>query len=338
MGFSTFGAFTVGLPQWVYRITPRHDTYAGNFLFGILTAVLSTPCTFGMFLGLMIWATRQPSAIGMTLMITVGAGMAFPYLILSAFPALARRFPRTGAWAELVKQMMGFLLIASAVYFARRFISGNLGDKAFWWTLFTVVLIAGVFLVARAIQYSKTRVGPIVAAIIALLFVAPSFAFAWRITHPPIDWRPYSQSALADARKTGRPVVVEFTADWCGNCVTVEATVFHDRATVSAFKEHRVIALRADLSRKDAPGWELLRKISPVGAIPLTAIYAPSADEPKQLSGIYSTTDLVGAIKESQGLLSLGVPPVRARSHDFFEAKSFMTFDNARHPSTGIAL
>ena len=43
MGFSTFGAFTVGLPQWVYRIAPRHDTYAGNFLFGILTAVLSTP-------------------------------------------------------------------------------------------------------------------------------------------------------------------------------------------------------------------------------------------------------------------------------------------------------
>ena len=47
MGLSMFGVFTVGLPTSVYRFTPRHDTYLGNFLFGILTAILSTPCTFG---------------------------------------------------------------------------------------------------------------------------------------------------------------------------------------------------------------------------------------------------------------------------------------------------
>src|SRR5207249_1206323 len=56
MGAGMLGAFNVGLPTSIYRITPRHDTYTGNFLFGVLTAVLSTPCTFGMFFGLMIWA------------------------------------------------------------------------------------------------------------------------------------------------------------------------------------------------------------------------------------------------------------------------------------------
>src|SRR5207237_10886296 len=134
----------------------------------------STPWTFGMFFGLLIWASQQPASIGLSLMIMVGIGMAFPYFVLSAFPELARKMPRTGPWAELVKQMMGFLLILSAIYFARRFIEQALGDKVFWWTLFAVVLAAGIFLVARSIKFSKTRIGPAVACVIAILFVAPS--------------------------------------------------------------------------------------------------------------------------------------------------------------------
>src|SRR5215212_10597875 len=79
-GLSQFGVFTVGLPTAVYRFTPRHDTYVGNFLFGILTAVLSTPCTFGMFLGLLTIALAQSSPwVGASLITTVGVGMAFPY-------------------------------------------------------------------------------------------------------------------------------------------------------------------------------------------------------------------------------------------------------------------
>ncbi len=95
-GLAQFGTFSVGLPKAVYSITPRHDTYIGNLLFGILTAVLSTPCTFGMFLGLLVWAAAQPWQIGLTLLIDVGAGMAFPYLVLSAFPEVARRFRAAG--------------------------------------------------------------------------------------------------------------------------------------------------------------------------------------------------------------------------------------------------
>lgn len=299
MAFGMFGMFGVGLPNWIYNVTPRHNTYSGNFLFGILAAVLSTPCTFGMFLGLMIWAVRQPSAIGMGLMITVGAGMAFPYLVLSAFPNLARNFPRSGPWSELVKQMMGFLLLASAVYFARRFIVSGVGDKVFWWMLFAVVLSAGVFLVARTSRFAKSWIGPVVATVVALLFVAPTMAFVWRVTNPPIDWKPYSEQVLADARKTGKPVVVEFTADWCGNCLALETSVFHSERAVESFRKHEVIPLRADLSKSEAPGWKLLRQISPVGAIPLTAIYPPNGNDPHQLSGIYTTDELVQALDQA---------------------------------------
>src|SRR5439155_23644025 len=164
MAVGTFGVFSVNVPTSVYRFTPRHDTYVGNFLFGILTAALSTPCTFGMFVGLLTWALAQPSRfVGGSLLTMVGVGMAFPYLVLSAFPELARRFPRTGPWAELVKQMMGFLLLGTAVYFARPFIeklvrpsqNNHLASDVFWWTLFGVVAVAGVYLLVRTMKFAK---------------------------------------------------------------------------------------------------------------------------------------------------------------------------------------
>jgi thiol:disulfide interchange protein DsbD len=311
LAFSMFGTFTVGLPRWVYAVTPRHDTYTGNFLMGILTAALSTPCTFGMFLGLLVWAAKQPPVLGTLLVTTVGVGMAFPYFILSAFPQLARRFPRTGPWAEIVKQMMGFLLLVSAVYFARRFLEAWLGDKAYWWALFAVILAAGIFLIARTNHFAKSATPRIVGVVVALLFVVPSLLWVWRVTHPPIDWKPYSVAALDEARKTGRPVMVEFTAAWCGNCIALETTVFHDPETVKALKEKDVLTLRADLTQDTAPGWPLLKQVSRVGAIPLTAIYLPGANEPVTLGGLYSTPDLVGVLK--RGKPAPAIPTASAR-------------------------
>jgi thiol:disulfide interchange protein len=313
LALSLFGVFTVVLPQGVYRFAPRHDTYPGNFLFGILTAVLSTPCTFGLFFGLLVWAVAQPAAIGLALMVTVGIGMAFPYMVLSAAPEVARRFPRTGVWAELIKQMMGFLLLASAVFFARRFLQGWFGEKVFWWALFAVVAAAGGYLLARTFQFSRTLIPRLAAAVVALALVGPAFAFTWRQTNPPIDWQRFSPEAVAEARKSGKIVVVEFTAAWCLNCITVETTVFHDQRTVDAFRDHKVVALRADLTDQHAVGWETLRQLSAIAAIPLTAVYSPQLPQPIELSGIYTTADLVAALQRASAgggnAVSGSVPP-----------------------------
>ena len=307
MAVSTFGFFTVNLPTSVYAITPRHDTYVGNFLFGILTAALSTPCTFGMFVGLLTWALAQPAAIGAALVTTVGVGMAFPYLLLSAFPEMARRFPRTGPWAELVKQMMGFLLIGTAVYFARPFIeklfqsqrNTHLASDVFWWGLFAVVALAGTFLVVRTIQFARGATPRLVAAAVALLMIVPAFVTVRNLTYHPHDWVPFTDAAFAEAKATGKPVLVEFTADWCGNCQYVEAFVINDRAVVKTLKEHDVVMLKADVTDGDAPAIPLLGELNPAGAIPLTAIYSPHRKDPILLTGIYSDADLTKAVEEA---------------------------------------
>jgi thiol:disulfide interchange protein DsbD len=296
MGVGLLGAFALRLPTAVYNVTPRHDTIAGNVGFGALTAVLSTPCTAPLFPGLLLWAQTQPTALGVGAMLTVGFGMAAPYLVLSAFPQLARRMPRVGPWAELFKQMMGWLLIGSAVFFAAgRVISGS----SFLWAVVAVAAVAACFLVVRAIALGAGRRGLTVATSVAVLLFGSTFAYAGHMNGlftRSVAFTGYSDEALATARAAGRPVVVKFTANWCGNCQYIEATVFRDGDTVDGLLAANVLPLKADLTHEGAPGTALLNELNPGGGIPFTAVYLPNAAKPVTLSSIYTTQTLLGIV------------------------------------------
>jgi thiol:disulfide interchange protein DsbD len=252
-----------------------------------------------MFVGLLAWALAQPAVIGVALLMTVGVGMAFPYFLLSAFPQVAKNFPRTGPWAEIVKQMMGFLLLATAVYFAQPLYEKFVSDQAFWWTLFGVIAAGAIFLVVRSIQLSKDFAPRAIAFAIALLVIAPSLWATRQLTIRPYQWQAYSDEALSAAEAQGRPVLVDFTATWCGNCHYVEAFVLNDRKVIVAVHDANVIMLKADVTDDNAPARPLLAKLNPAGAIPLTAVYLPGKNEPRKLVGIYNTGDLLAILQSN---------------------------------------
>ncbi len=296
MALGMFGAFTFILPTRVYSFVPSHQTVTGNFLFGILATILSTPCTAPMFVGLLLWAAGQPQSIAVALVMTVGLGMAFPYLLLSALPEVARKLPRTGVWSELLKQMMGFLLLAVAAYFAGgRLVSG----RSFIWWVFAVLAAAGLFLILRTLQYTRRPAAILTSVAIAALITGSALWFTLKLTRSGIPWQPYSPQALAEARADGKIVMVEFTANWCANCLALEAQVFNDPDAVAAVRQSGAVTLRADLSSEDAQGWALLRRLNASGGIPLTAIYPPGSDRPIQLTSIYQTRHLKAALEQA---------------------------------------
>jgi thiol:disulfide interchange protein len=283
-----FGWLNFNLPGGIYSITPRHDTFIGNFEWGALTAVLSTPCTGPLFPPLMLWAQGQPVSIGLPAVMMVGVGMAFPYIALSAFPELARRFPRVGPWAELFKQMMGFMLLGAAVFFAAgRFLHGS----ALYWSLVPVAAIAAFYLVARTIGHGAGPRGVTIASALAVLILGGT-TYTAMTSVSPVNWQPYSDPAIDTARQK-QIVLVKFTANWCLNCQYIERTVFHDRATAAALERYGVIAFKADLTDDDAPGWKRLKELSATGGIPLTAIYVPGQERPIVIDSVYTTGTLV---------------------------------------------
>ena len=298
MAAGQLGAFAVVLPNSVYDFVPTHSSWSGNFLFGGFTAILSTPCTAPMFLGLLVWASGQPAWVGMATVMTVGLGMASPYLLLAAFPQLARKLPRTGAWSELLKQFMAFLLLAVAAWFAAgRLIVGN----GYLWIVLAIVLAGCVFLVVRTRMISPRPRAVTISALVALVLSGGMLWFTLKLTSSSelIAWEPYNVATFDSAISANKLVMLEFTANWCANCKELESRVFTDPRTAAAIREFGVTPIRADLTHEDAPGWERLRQISKSGGIPLTVIYSPALDQPIQLSSVYTTDNLVTALKSA---------------------------------------
>ena len=301
MALWMFGLFNINLPTGVYSFAPRHDTYFGNYSLGILTAVLSTPCTGPLFPPILLWAGQQPPTQGVAAMVMVGVGMAFPYVILSCFPGIARRFPRVGPWAELFKQMMGFIILAFAIYFA----AGRLTTSELaWWTIVPVSLLAALYLTGRTAQLSRNAQAVAIASLIAVSLVSASVIWAANQSNllaartESVAWVPYSDGALEQARKEGKVALIKFTATWCFNCQTVEGTVYRDNKALAALRQHDVVTIKADLTRQDASGWAKLRQLSTSGGIPFTAIYLPDQEQPLKIEGIYSTSTLLQALNQ----------------------------------------
>lgn len=155
-----FGWLEFVLPASVNRFDASHETIAGNFAWGVMTAVLSTPCTIGMFSAVITIALGLGTLLGTVVMIVVGVGMAAPYLLLSAFPEAAKNFPRTGPWPNVVKQMTGFILVAIALFFIQPVLPLALRGNPIWWLIFACVAASALFLLARTIQIAP-RIRPI---------------------------------------------------------------------------------------------------------------------------------------------------------------------------------
>jgi thiol:disulfide interchange protein len=307
-----FGLLNVNLPGKLYGFQPSHETLTGNFELGMLTAVLSTPCTGPLFPPLMFWAQSQPTAVGVLVMMMVGVGMAFPYVLLSAFPEAARKFPRTGAWADLFKQMLGFVLLAFTVFFAAGRFTTPAGQ---WWAAVPVVAMGAFYLMARTVQLSKEARPVGIASLISVGMVTASVLVACRFSGfldpraaggagaatELVNWLPYSDDTIEAARKADKIVLIKFTANWCLNCQLVEGNVYHDARAAEALRRHGVVTVKADLTKDDAPGWERLRELTGSGGIPLTAIYVPGYDKPIQISSVYTTDTLTKTLDRVDG-------------------------------------
>ncbi len=117
MALGMIGLFTTRLPGFVYMFNPQSDSVKGTFALGIFTAILSTPCTGPLLGATVAWVTTQPAWLALSTFIIMGVGMAFPYILLTANPKWIDRLPKTGPGSELIKQVMGILLLAAAVFF-----------------------------------------------------------------------------------------------------------------------------------------------------------------------------------------------------------------------------
>lgn len=299
------GLFTIQLPVAVYSYTPRQDTVTGSVGFGVMTAVLSTPCTAPLMGAAAAWAATQTPAVTMMVFCAIGVGMALPYFVLSAFPKLVEKVPRSGPGSVLVKQVMGLLMLAVAAFFIGIGVSGWLtsaGDPPntlYWWVVVALVSAAGIWLVWRVFEISESNIKKAAATIVAVLSLAISGYVGASMTATGI-WQYYTPDRFDAALDRGDVVVLDFTAEWCLNCKVLEKTVLANERVESLLTSDGVVPMKVDLTPSDnADAAAMLEKMNRV-TIPLLVVLDPDGNEVFK-SDAYTPQQVIDAINAAKG-------------------------------------
>jgi thiol:disulfide interchange protein DsbD len=301
MGLGMIGLFTVNLPTWVYSVDPKRDSIGGSFVFGIMTAVLATPCTAPFGGAAMAWAATQAPAIILTVFAAIGTGMALPYFILAAFPKLVSWVPKSGPASELLKQVLGVLLFAVAIYFIGVGIDPLLREpvdepiRFFWWLVAAVVVGAMSWMIVRTFKITRSFPRRAIFTILGLAFSVSIVGIARSFTdHGPIRWIGYTPERLARYQAEGKVIVMDFTAEWCFNCKLLESNVLNQPETAALLNSDGIVAMKVDLTGNNTPGREKLNQLNWV-SIPLLAVSGPSQPDPIKLDW-YTVDDVKKAI------------------------------------------
>ncbi|MCB2067829.1 MAG: thioredoxin family protein [Erythrobacter sp.] len=275
----------------------------GAFATGLLAAVVATPCTGPFMAAALGAALLLPVPQAMALFAALGLGLALPFLLLGFVPPLRGLLPRPGPWMETFRKVMAVPMGLTALALA--WLALRLGGLHFAFAALAVgVLLVVLFVSVR--QAGQMRGGKVMAglALLACLYFAASLPF--RVEEPAavveeslLDPVPFSAEALANARASGQPVFVWFTADWCLTCKVNEQVAIEREAVAAAFAEAGVVAMRGDWTRSD-PEITRFLEAQGVAGVPLYLWY-PAGGEGQQLPQVLGPDALVDLAQGAQG-------------------------------------
>ena len=300
IALNLFGVFEVQLGgramDTAASLSSGHGA-AGALFNGLLATVLATSCT-APFLGAAVGFAFAPSQSAFTtlaIFLTVGVGLALPYVVLAWQPGWLKFLPKPGAWMERFKVAMGFPMLAAAVWLFS-LVSVYYGDRSWWLAIFLVMIAVGAWIYGEFVQRHRSRQGLALLAILGVVLAGYFFALEghlrWReplskdtpgasVDRDPsgVAWEPWSNAAVAHARNEHRPVLVDFTAKWCLTCNTVVKPALESAAVREKLQKLNAVALLGDYTRFPDDITEELTRHGRAG-VPLVLIYPGDPTKP----------------------------------------------------------
>jgi len=307
LAFAMFGAYTLQMPSALQtRLTDvsnrqKSGSYLGCFVMGALSALVVTACVApALIAALSVISQTGKVARGAAALYATGLGMGVPLLIVGA--SAGSLLPKVGPWMDTVKALFGVLFLGIAIYFLQPLIPAA-GGMLLWSAL---AVIAGFWVFALKARdggpapaaVRATGLLALVYGIILLIGVAAgsndplqplstlrasngSGASAIATKKAALAFETIKSvddlnKRVAAATAAGRPVMLDFYADWCTSCKEMERYTFSDRTVQAALSN--AVLLHADVTKNDPVDQELLQHFGIFGP-PTIAFYGPDGEE-----------------------------------------------------------
>jgi len=273
--FSMLGAYQLQMPAAIQsRLTgasgrQASGTHAGVFAMGALSSLIVGPCVAAPLAGALLYIGRSGDAlVGGVALFAMAAGMSVPLLAIGASAGML--LPRAGAWMEEVKRFFGVLLLGSAWWILAPVLPGRV--QMFGWALLGIGYAAFLF-VRRPAGFVKLATGlafGIAGAVQLAGAVAggndPLAPFTRSGGVSPIAFQRVRSVAELDralSSNPGKPVMLDFYADWCVSCKEMEKLTFADPRVHARLGQ--LLVLQADVTANGERDQALLKRFSLFG-------------------------------------------------------------------------
>ncbi|MCC7259677.1 MAG: thioredoxin family protein [Alphaproteobacteria bacterium] len=303
-----WGHFEIRLPAWLggalsgSNASGDDHSLAGHFTTGAFATLLATPCS-APFLGTAIgFALSQGTAEILLTFCAMGVGMALPYLLVAAFPATVKFFPKPGHWMVTVKHVMGLLLAATALWLLW-VLSHQIGEAG----AILVALLVGSIFVKLWLFGNHPRLGrkhilmPLIALLAFVAFMVPARVEQVGIAPQAVDeaWQPFDEMQIVPLVAQGKVVLVDVTADWCLTCKVNKLAVLDAGDVRALFADNNVVLMKADLTSPDATITAFLNSHGRYG-IPFNIIFGPNAPDGIALSELLTKDAVKDAVAKAK--------------------------------------
>jgi thiol:disulfide interchange protein DsbD len=234
IGLSMSGVINIGSSFGGYGdALASRKGWVGDYFTGVLAVVVASPCVAPFMGTALAYAFFAPMYAAIPVFVALGLGLSLPFLLIGFVPGAGRILPRPGPWMETFKQVLAFPMYLTAAWLVW-VLAHQRGADAVGLVLLAVVLVAFAL---WWFERSRNRgvLARAVTVMLALLVIAPLYLVGQM--QAPTRQAPkmaeagkqvaFSPEKLAELRKSGTPVFVDMTADWCITCKANEHEVLN---------------------------------------------------------------------------------------------------------------
>ena len=323
LAFSMFGFYDLQMPGFIQsRLTEvsnkqQGGTYAGVAVMGFLSALIVGPCVAAPLAGALIYIGQTgDQLLGAMALFALSMGMGAPLIAIGT--SAGKIMPRAGMWMDAVKAVFGVLLIGVAIWMLERiipqqiamllwamlFIVSSIYLNAFetlsaestgwarlWKGLGLVLFIYGAMLLIGAAAGNRDMLQPLKGVGGGQVAQA-----AGHIQFKQIKGLGELQQQLDAAKAQGKPVMLDFYADWCVSCKEMEKFTFSDAGVQNSLAN--MVVLQADVTENDAKDKELYQHFGIIGP-PAIIFYNSDGSEQRHLrvAGYMPATEFAAQVK-----------------------------------------
>ena len=326
IGLNLLGVFEVGarVAGAGQALTAGGERRAAFFT-GLLAVVVATSCTAPFMAGALGYALVQPAAVALAIFLSLGFGLAAPYLLISLVPALGRRLPRPGPWMAGFRNLLAFPMFATGIWLF--WIVGKQAGVNAMALALAAALCFGFALWTWGRSAGARRPWHWRAAAAAALVLA--VAAGATVERPQPEAGPETVAAVDEDHRagtlgllqlerfspertigyidSGQPLFVYFTADWCVNCKVNERVALSTDQVGEAFAGKGIKVLVGDWTNEDPVITEWLQRYGRAG-VPLY-LYFPkgaSLEEAAILPQVLLPEIVIQAIERADVLQRFG--------------------------------